>query len=215
MDHRFSEYHSLVSYQSAGQELVTNLQMMIEQCVKRFMARNQGVTAKNIVIYRDGVSEDELKSVVEVELPFLQKLTVSDAPAAKVAVLVVQKRVHARFALAKGQALFNPPAGTVVDRDVTSPLRSDFYMVAQHVNQGTTTPTYYRMVHNDSSLSVDELQLLTHRMCFMYFNWPGAIRVPAPVMYAHKLAFLVGTSLLKDGSGRMPHVNLMDSLYYL
>eukprot|EP00698_Gefionella_okellyi_P018362 TRINITY_DN5498_c0_g1_i1.p2 TRINITY_DN5498_c0_g1~~TRINITY_DN5498_c0_g1_i1.p2 ORF type:complete len:665 (-),score=178.92 TRINITY_DN5498_c0_g1_i1:723-2717(-) len=217
MDHRFSKYHSLVSYQSAGQELVVNLQRMIEQCAKRFHAVN-GICPANIVVYRDGVSEDELRSVVEMELPNLRNINAAVDPSAapaNVAVMVVQKRVHARFAVAQGQALSNPRPGTIVDRDVTSNTRADFYMVAQHVNQGTTTPTHYQLVFNSTAFGPDDMQLLTHRLCFMYFNWPGAIRVPAPVMYAHKLAFLVGTALLKGGDGKMPHMNLSDSLYYL
>jgi len=31
---------------------------------------------------------------------------------------------------------------------------------------------------------------LTFNLCFYYFNWSGAIKVPAPCMYAHKIAEL-------------------------
>jgi len=65
---------------------------------------------------------------------------------------------------------------------------------------------------------MDALQNVTHRLCFMYFNWPGAIRVPSPVMYSHKLAELVGTSLLmksKESAPAMPHKALADKLFYL
>ena len=34
--------------------------------------------------------------------------------------------------------------------------------------------------------------MLTYKLCHTYFNVAGAISVPAPVQYAHKLAYLVG-----------------------
>lgn len=39
--------------------------------------------------------------------------------------------------------------------------------------------------------------MLTYKMCHLYYNWPGTIRVPAPCQYAHKIAFLVGQSIHK------------------
>jgi hypothetical protein len=33
-----------------------------------------------------------------------------------------------------------------------------------------------------------ELQQLIFSLCHYYFNWAGPIKVPAPCMYAHKIA---------------------------
>jgi len=43
-----------------------------------------------------------------------------------------------------------------------------------------------------------------------YYNWSGAVRVPAVAMYAHKLGFLVGQTFKEEA-----HANLVDKLYYL
>ena len=59
-------------------------------------------------------------------------------------------------------------------------------------------------------LPVDRMQALTYKMCHMYFNWSGTIRVPAPCQYAHKLADLVG-SIIQDA----PRPRLMNNLYFL
>jgi aubergine-like protein len=56
----------------------------------------------------------------------------------------------------------------------------DFFLVSQHVRQGTVTPTHYTVVHDSSELKPDHLQRLTYKMTHMYYNWPGTIRVPAP-----------------------------------
>ena len=54
------------------------------------------------------------------------------------------------------------------------------------------------------------MQLLTYKMCHLYYNWLGTIRVPAPCQYAHKYAYLVGQSLRKE-----PSEKLLDKLFYL
>ena len=38
-------------------------------------------------------------------------------------------------------------------------------------------------------------QKLTYKLCHLYYNWPGTVRVPMVCQYAHKLAYLVGTSI--------------------
>ena len=35
-------------------------------------------------------------------------------------------------------------------------------------------------------------QKLTYKLCHLYYNWPGTVRVPMVCQYAHKLANLVG-----------------------
>lgn len=51
---------------------------------------------------------------------------------------------------------------------------------------------------------------LTFKMCHLYWNWPGTIRVPAPCKYAHKLAFLSGQYLHSE-----PAIQLSDKLFFL
>ncbi|KAA0201706.1 hypothetical protein HAZT_HAZT000126 [Hyalella azteca] len=56
----------------------------------------------------------------------------------------------------------------------------DFLLVSQHVRQGTVSPTHYVVVHDGVGLKVDNLQRLTYKLTYLYYNWPGTIRVPAP-----------------------------------
>ena len=59
-------------------------------------------------------------------------------------------------------------------------FRYDFFLVSQHVRQGTVTPTHYVVISDNSGLKPDHMQRLTYKMTHMYYNWPGTIRVPAP-----------------------------------
>lgn len=51
---------------------------------------------------------------------------------------------------------------------------------------------------------------LTFKLCHMYWNWPGTIRVPAPCKYAHRLAFLSGQILHHE-----PAIQLCENLFFL
>jgi len=58
--------------------------------------------------------------------------------------------------------------------------RYDFFLVSQHVRQGTVTPTHYIVVSDSSGFKPDHIQRLAYKLTHMYYNWPGTIRVPAP-----------------------------------
>lgn len=70
--------------------------------------------------------------------------------------------------------------GAVVDHTITSKDKFDFFLVSQHVGQGTVTPTHYIVVYDDTKLKPDHIQRLSYKLTHLYYNWSGTIRVPAP-----------------------------------
>lgn len=60
----------------------------------------------------------------------------------------------------------------------------------QFTTQGCVLPTHFYVALNDSTLSKKVLEQFTFDLCHYYFNWAGPIKVPAPCMYAHKIAEL-------------------------
>ncbi|EPY81010.1 hypothetical protein CB1_000764029 [Camelus ferus] len=128
----------------------------------------------------------------------------------RLTVIVVKKRVNARFFAQSGGRLQNPLPGTVIDVEVTRPEWYDFFIVSQAVRSGSVSPTHYNVIYDSSGLKPDHIQRLTYKLCHVYYNWPGVIRVPAPCQYAHKLAFLVGQSIHRE-----PNLSLSNQLYYL
>ena len=75
-------------------------------------------------------------------------------------------------------------------------FRYDFFLVSQHVGQGTVTPTHYIVVYDTAQMKVDHLQELTYKMTHMYYNWPGTVRVPAPCQVHNKFNFFVNPFIL-------------------
>ncbi|NWH96952.1 PIWL2 protein, partial [Tichodroma muraria] len=86
----------------------------------------------------------------------------------------------------------------------------DFFLLAHHSRQGCSVPTRYICMWNTANLSSEHLQRLTFKLCHLYWNWPGTVRVPAPCKYAHKLAFLVGQVLHHE-----PSAHFSEQLFFL
>jgi len=157
----------------------------------------------------------KIPHVHQVEMPqikaALEELA-GDAPI-KLAFVIVTKRVNARFFERIGpnpQQVQNPSPGTIVDTEVTRRERYDFYLVSQSTRQGTVAPTSYNIIEDNTSWKPNHHQSLAYKLCHLYFNWMGTVRVPAPCQYAHKLAYLTGTALHKE-----PHTKLADKLFFL
>ncbi|XP_056389515.1 piwi-like protein 1 [Hyla sarda] len=197
--------------QDQKQEIVDGLKVCMQAALNAWHACNKTLPSR-IIIYRDGVGDGQLKTLVNYEIQqFVDCINAAGKDYnPRLSVIIVKKRISARFFADMGGRLQNPPPGTVVDVEVTRPEWYDFFIISQSVRQGTVSPTHYNVVYDKNNLKPDYMQRLTYKLCHLYYNWPGVIRVPAPCQYAHKLAFLVGQSIHKE-----PHLSLADRLFYL
>ncbi len=136
---------------------------------------------------------------------------------------IVQKRISNRFFLKQNSQFFSPFPGTYISSrcGVTSEMLTEFYLVpsAAHPNQGTATPTRFTVLQNNAFESLfseqaaeKKLASFSFQLCFMYFNWPGSIRIPAPLQYAAKLS-----KLCTEFATGLVHRNLQGKnwLYFL
>ncbi|XP_023371345.1 piwi-like protein 2 isoform X2 [Otolemur garnettii] len=169
-----TKWYSRVVFQMPHQEIVDSLKLCLVGSLKKFYEVNHCLPEK-IVVYRDGVSDGQLKTVANYEIPQLQKcFEAFENYQPKMVVFVVQKKISTNLYLATSEHFVTPSPGTVVDHTITS------------------------------------CEWLTFKLCHMYWNWPGTIRVPAPCKYAHKLAFLAGQILHHE-----PAMQLCENLFFL
>ncbi|KAA8592789.1 hypothetical protein FQN60_018244, partial [Etheostoma spectabile] len=206
-----SRWFSKCVLQHKGQEIMDGLKMALSAALKAYLKFNNCLPSR-IIVYRDGVGDGQLHSVVNYEVTQIKDSinSMGHDYMPKLSVVVVKKRISSRFFAHINGKVSNPPPGTIVDSEVTRPEWYDFYIVSQAVRSGSVSPTHYNVVYDTSGLKPDHMQRLTYKLCHMYFNWQGIIRVPAPCQYAHKLAFLVGQSIHRE-----PGVKLDDLLFYL
>ncbi|KAG7489102.1 hypothetical protein JOB18_004908 [Solea senegalensis] len=211
LNQSMTRWFSKCVLQHKGQEIMDGLKMALSAALKDYLKFNNCLPSR-IIVYRDGVGDGQLSSVVNYEVSQIMDSIKSMGQdyMPKLSVVVVKKRISSRFFAFINGKVSNPPPGTIIDTEVTRPEWYDFYIVSQSVRIGTVSPTHYNVVYDTSGLKPDHMQRLTYKLCHMYYNWQGIIRVPAPCQYAHKLAFLVGQSIHRE-----PNMHLDDLLFYL
>ncbi|XP_075448608.1 piwi-like protein 4 [Ascaphus truei] len=208
---KLTRWFSRCIIQKTSTDFADCLKMCMKGAVEKWQKCNHDLPNR-IVVYRDGVGDGQLRMVVDYEVPQLlnsfRETRADFSP--KLSVVVVRKKCTTRFFRHSDREMQNPPLGTLVDSEATRPEWYDFYLISQVARQGTVNPTHYNVVFDDNGLKPDHMQRLTYKMCHLYYNWPGVIRVPAPCQYAHKLTFLVGQSIHRE-----PSLELSNTLFYL
>ncbi|XP_016044656.1 piwi-like protein 3 [Erinaceus europaeus] len=210
-----TQWFSKCILQESGEELVQGLKSCLQASLEYWLRKNQCLPS-TVVVYRDGVGDGQLQALTLQEIPQLEKCLKSfdnadRSTTLKLTFIVVKKRINTRlFAKDERGMLTNPNQGTVADTEVTNRKWFDFFIVSQQVSDGTVTPTHYNIIHDTHHFLPNDIQDVTYKLCHMYYNMEGAIRVPAPCHYAHKLAYLVGQSIHQE-----PDSTLADRLFYL
>lgn len=208
-----SSYFSCAFPHSNGEELSSNFGLGVCKALQAYREAYDKLPMR-ILIYRDGVGDGQIQYVVNQELNDIKDkinrmyASFNDgAQTYKLVFIIVNKKINTRIFTDGNE---NPLPGTVVDDVITMPERYDFYLVSQTVRQGTVAPTSYNIIYDTFGLPPDKMQKLTYKMCHLYYNWNGTVRVPAVVQYAHKLAFLIGQHLHQATNGSLDR-----TLYYL
>jgi aubergine-like protein len=172
-----------------------------------------------IFIYRSGVSEREkgvllnyeVKSILNLLSGELQKECYKENYKPKFCYLCVNKKTDVKFFEILNNNLNNPKEGTVIDSQVTSPEFYEFYIQPQFVNSGTATPSHFQCIYDTTSIPLEILENITYRMCYYYWNWPGAIREPAALKFAEAANKFSSTYL----KGQTVKDELKNSPYYI
>jgi len=196
-------------HDTPNSEIDGSMKPAMTKALRKYMELNN-TFPERIIMYRDGVGDGQILHVKETEIEAIKScfkaVGLTDV---KFTFIIVSKRIKTRF-MTTGVKPENPHSGTIVDDVVTLPERYDFFLVSQSVRQGTVNPTSYNVLEDASGLEPKHIQTLTYKLCHLYYNWPGTVRVPMVCQYAHKLAYLVGESLHRNPSDAMD-----DKLYFL
>lgn len=207
-----TRYFGQVTRHASHQELANNFSAAVTSALGHY-ARVNGCLPERVLVYRDGVGDGQLNYVRDTEVAAIRECFTAFNFHPGFSFVVVSKRIHSRL-FAEGATTgrpVNPPPGTVCDDVITLPERYDFFLVSQRVTEGTVTPTSYNiLVDHNTNLDPDRHQRLAYKLTFLYYNWMGPVRVPAPCLYAHKLASITGQAIHDS-----PPASLADKLWYL
>nr|AAW25407.1 SJCHGC02502 protein [Schistosoma japonicum] len=189
-----------------------------------YLRNTNGRFPKRIIFYRDGVSEGQFENVLVEELAAIQRACTEIRPGEEPAItfIVVQKRHRIRFKPNDPRSR-NVEPGTVVDTNITHPREFDFYICSHEGIQGTSKPSHYHILYDDSNFSSDALQIFSYYLCYAYMRCSRSVSYPAPVYYSHLAAFrardwlsnMSETSVLLDSHDRFKvHVSQTDGMFF-
>lgn len=165
--------------------MIADLSTMAEEHLKIFHRRN-GAFPERILIFRDGVSEGQYAATMQYEhkavLDACKRLQANYRP--RLLICICAKRHNTRFF--GGEAHIdksgNLPSGLVVDRSVTHPYAFDFFLQAHAGRVGTARPTHYVCLLDEVNMTPDQLQQLTHNLCYAFARCTTSVSL-VPVCY--------------------------------
>ena len=199
---QFLPYLFLMTLQQgkAAREIVptASLKPGVEYGLKGWQKHNNGGLPEVIFMCRDGVGDTMLDLVLQEELLAIKaaaKAVYGQQKMPDIFMLTTTKRHVTRFFRSKDDSnksgafdqKGNPLPGLIVDEQVVSRVRDDWYAVAHKCLQGTSRPAHHIRLFDELKLSKDQLQQLIHNLSFIYPRSVTSVSIPTPVKLADRL----------------------------
>ena len=212
VDAKLAQWPADVAIQERRQEMVEGLKEMLISRLKLWQSHNEQRLPEEIIVYRDGVGETMYDLVRTVEIPQMRAACIEIYPASMtkadqpfLTVIICGKRIKTRFyptdEAEQDERTGGTKSGTVVDRSITETRIWDFYLQAHTALQGTPKPAHYVVVHDEifrrrafasksqdnrtaGQRAADDLERLTHALCYMYGRATKAVSICPPAYYA-------------------------------
>lgn len=197
--------------------LSLNISGFVEEAVAEYFKKNK-CFPKGIIFYRQGVSKEQ-KVHLNQEVLQIENLLSGKNPALSTNdifknnpipyyYVLVNKKTSLKFFQKEqnyGSNIYsNPDSGLLIVNDLVEKDIFEFYIQPQKVNQGTATPTNFHVAYGNLNIP-SYIPKITYDLCYMYSNWRGPVRVPAPLKNAEKLA----------KTEHNLHINSKNKLYHL
>ncbi|KAK6108755.1 Piwi domain family protein [Brugia pahangi] len=186
------------SFQEPRKEQVTSsiLEERIYWILSLFYGSRNGMLPETVIITRDGVSEGQFKMVMEDEVEAIRQgmrnfgkaEAGADNYSPNIVCIIACKRHNKRFAVENNHSLGNCLPLTVIDRDITRPDTTEFFMQSHKIIKGTGKLPAYSMPINEANLTMDEAQSLMMALCFTHQIVNQAISIPEPIYQADEWA---------------------------
>jgi aubergine-like protein len=203
-----TKYFSTSVIQSeVGQEASHTLNQGMTKALESFKKANNGAYPERVIFYRDGVGEGQVAGICRPEVDQIKAAFAALNLQTQLMYINVCKRVNTRLFAGDEKRFQNPQPGMVLNKGVTDKDIYEFYLVSTAAKQGMASPTRYTVVHDDIGACPSKIEHLTYKLCYTYYNVSGAIKEPAAIRYAHRLAALIGE---RGGKGKelpTPHAD--------
>lgn len=136
----------------------------------------------------------------------------------KITYLTLNKKTNVKLFFENHNDFSNCPPGTVIESSITSEAYKDFYLISQKTTQGVSQPTHFYIAYDDKGVNDKDIHTLVYKLSYLYYNWTGAIRIPAPCQNVKKLVRLIAEKCSDRSFTTIPADRFhktIKSLYYL
>ncbi|KAJ0837844.1 putative post-transcriptional gene silencing PAZ-Argonaute family protein [Helianthus annuus] len=217
VDRGATRYVARVWPQGHRKEEIVNFGSVCLDLINTYAKINK-VKPNKIVVYRDGVSDDQFEMVLNKEMVDMKKAIYTEHYRPFVTFVVAQKRHTTRLFLNNENEIGNVPPGTVVDTNIVHTSNFDFYLCSHFGGIGTSKPTHYTVIWDEIGFSSNEIQRLTYDLCFVFARCTKPVSLVTPVYYADLLAyrgrmFQEEVKQMED-SGSAPPSSSFDRAFY-
>ncbi|KAF8248793.1 Piwi-domain-containing protein [Wilcoxina mikolae CBS 423.85] len=230
MDGQFNLYPASFRVQKR-METIQDLKWMMIERLQQWSRMNNGTWPDSVVIYRSGICESQVALINKLELPQIRRSFKECGAGSKykpnITIIIVSKNHHTRFyptSVENADRTGNVTPGTVEDRAVASPHSFSFFLQSHAATGGTARPAYYQVVYDDNNFVANDIQKLTHNLCYLYGRATKSIAVCAPVRYAELMckrgALYASVCAVSDDHERTAtevsvHARLKDTMFYI
>jgi aubergine-like protein len=163
--------------------------MLMGKALLNFKQMN-GTYPERVILYRDGIGSGKMKGICSIEIEQIYQAFAEIECEIELLYVVANKRTNLEIyaqGLYEDDSYKNVVSGTVLDHH--SGIASagsehqpvEFYLISQGQKQGMNYPCKYSIVHDTIGEDLGKVELLTYKLCHLYFNYGGAIRIPAPI----------------------------------
>ena len=152
--------------------------------------KQNGVYPKRVIFLRDGVGESQKDAIMQTEIEQIRAAFNSnpETKETKMLFIMVNKRVKTKLIVDQNGRISNPQPGTVLDHSIVKKDSYEFFLVSQNTRQGVPTPSHYTVLVDDIQADPKLVMTFVYKLCYLYSNYSGSVKIPAPVKYADKLA---------------------------
>ncbi len=191
----------------AGTFFSTNLEKLVKACLDEAMFYRKGKMFDNIIIYREGLNESGMKSVMKFEFDALYRAVEEVSLKAKsqmprMCLIFVNRICDTKMFEYYGdedkmdrsigienfsqsnkrsyrQDIGNVPVGTLIDHTIVQDNLHEFYLNSTFATEGTNNPTHYVVGFNSTLFSDSLIYQLTYNLTYYYYNTSKPLRFPS------------------------------------
>ena len=184
-DDDFAQWPASLRLQEGKKEIVAEIRDMFIERFEAWKDSHHQDLPKRIIVYRDGVPENQYDEVISKELEAINEARKAKYPetrSSELIMIIVGKLHHTPFYPTGPRggknmdATGNSKHGTVVDRGVTMEKGWDFYLQAHSAIKGTAKLAHHVIVYNEAGpeLMADRLEQMVSNSFILHPDLPIA-----------------------------------------